>query len=598
MNLLPRSVRSFRFPAGALLALACIALTACAQQVPGSSDGRNPEENLEPAQRPLTLGENPRILPVSTNQGRAPAGPSEAAAATGVANLQYYGGHVISSVRVNVVFWGGNVDATTQAQIGNFYQGVTNSAYFDWLNEYDTSITAVGGQPGTNQHIGRGSYGGSFTITPSVTGNVTNDQIETELAAQIASGALPPNDANSLFMIYFPPGVAISLPDGKGGTASSCQQFCAYHNTMQIQGQSVYYGVIPDLGTDFMCIIGCGTPFDTFNNLTSASSHEMIEAVTDAEVGLAQSVGPPLGWYDFSTDAQGNQRGEIGDICNGQRGSATGPDGTSWVVQKEWSDHDAACIDSRANTAQPPSASITSPAEGQSVSGAVTLTATATANGGATIAKLELFLDNASVGSSTSGAANVSWDSTKSANGSHVVTATATDSAGRTGSAGAIHVTVHNHVPPADYIKNGGFEGAVAFWTLGGKNPIDSVVKAHSGANSMRCGATATVKPNGASFAYQQLTVPDAADSVTLSFWTWSMVTNTTDDSMQALIRDANGATLQTLFNAADNSQAWKQTTLDLSAYRGQTIQIYFNAQGTTAAPTTMWVDDVSVLIK
>lgn len=59
-------------------------------------------------------------------------------------------------------------------------------------------------------------------------------RIQSELAAQITAGHLPApvNDtqgnANSFYMIYFPPGVTINL-DG----FISCQQFCAYHgNTL------------------------------------------------------------------------------------------------------------------------------------------------------------------------------------------------------------------------------------------------------------------------------------------------------------------------------------------------------------------------------
>jgi hypothetical protein len=592
-----RSLLSARPLARALAALACAALTACAQALPDAGDARDAEEHLAPAQRAVTYGEHPHVLKLNRDGAHAPVQGDGAAA--GGPNLQYYGGHVISNVRVNVVFWGGNVDSTVQSQIGAFYQGITDGAYMDWLREYDTDVNAVGGQPGTNQHLGRGSYGGSFTIAPSVSGNVTNDQIQTELARQIASGALPPNDENSIYMIYFPAGVAISLPDGKGGNATSCQQFCAFHNTMQINGRSVYYAVMPDLGSDLLCIVGCGTPFDTFNNTTSASSHELIEAVTDAEVGLAQSYGPPLGWYDTSRDAQGNERGEIGDICNGQRGSATGRDGKAWVVQKEWSNAAGACIDQgSAATPQPPSVTVKSPHEGDTLSGVVTLSATAVGNAGATIAKLEMFVDNAPVGSSTSGTVNLSWDAGKVGNGAHAIAAVATDSAGLTGTSGTVHVVVHNHLPPADYVKNGGFEGSIYRWTTGGKAPIDSVVKAHSGKNSLRCGATPTVKPNGDSFAYQQLTVPAAADSATLTFWTWSTVASTSADYVEALVRDGNGAVLQTVFHAADNSQAWKQQTVDLSAYKGRTIQLYFNAHGTASAPATMWVDDVSVLAR
>ena len=136
---------------------------------------------------------------------------------------------------------------------------------------------------------------------------------------------MPAPTADTLYMVHFPPGVSIDL-DGSG----SCVVFCAYHNTFVHNGVNVYYGVMPDQGGS--CAGGCGTDPSLFNNLTSVSSHELIEAVTDAAVGLATTVGPPLAWYDQTN-------GEIGDICNAQQGSIAG-----YTVQAEWSNKASACI--------------------------------------------------------------------------------------------------------------------------------------------------------------------------------------------------------------------------------------------------------------
>src|ERR1700733_5891420 len=51
----------------------------------------------------------------------------------------YYGGPVISNVKVMAVFWGSAIDATIQKQIGGFYSTTVNSTYFDWLKEYNTT---------------------------------------------------------------------------------------------------------------------------------------------------------------------------------------------------------------------------------------------------------------------------------------------------------------------------------------------------------------------------------------------------------------------------------------------------------------------------
>jgi hypothetical protein len=125
-------------------------------------------------------------------------------------------------------------------------------------------------------------------------------------------------------MVHFPPGVTIT----QGGGAS-CQVFCAYHGTFVHKRKNVYYGVIPDLGG--ACAAGCGGQ-GQLEDTTEATSHELVEAVTDAAVGLAQSLGPPLAWYDDSN-------GEIGDICVGQATTVAG-----YTVQKLWSNAAGACI--------------------------------------------------------------------------------------------------------------------------------------------------------------------------------------------------------------------------------------------------------------
>jgi hypothetical protein len=234
--------------------------------------------------------------------------------------LNYYGGHVISNVKVVPVMWGSNVPSQVATGIGAFYTAVTDSAHFDWLAEYDTNILDWAGDQGTSQHIGRGTATATITIAPSNTAtSITNDQIIAELQGQIAFGQVPKPDASTLYMVHFPAGMKISMPDGNGGTASSCTQFCAYHNTTRATSTipEFFYGVIPNVTSDG-CELGCGPIGGGFDNTTSVASHELIESVTDAEVGLAINNAPPLAWYD----PQG-QDGEIGDICNGSQGTIT-----------------------------------------------------------------------------------------------------------------------------------------------------------------------------------------------------------------------------------------------------------------------------------
>jgi hypothetical protein len=242
--------------------------------------------------------------------------------------LTYRGGPLLQHVKVYTVFWGSGV--ASQAELGQYYTTVTNSAYFDWLSEYDAN----------GMHIGRGSFAGAYTLSsPPGGSSLTNQQIAAAVDAAITAGQLPKNDADSLYMVYFPPGIDITL-DG----SQSCVTFCAFHDTFARQdGSSLYYGVIPDLSG--ACSGGCGQG-TVFQSTTEVSSHEMIEAVTDPGVGLGN-----LAWYDDS-------QGEIGDICNGQAGDVDG-----YQVQLEWSNRNNACIATDPNVPPPSDAGAPPPVD-------------------------------------------------------------------------------------------------------------------------------------------------------------------------------------------------------------------------------------------
>jgi len=74
--------------------------------------------------------------------------------------------------------------------------------------------------------------------------------------------------------------------------AASCSNFCGYH--YEING-TIFYAVMP-----YPDCSGCAGATAVVDALTSTSSHELCEAITDPV--------PGQGWYD-------DRNGEIGDIC-------------------------------------------------------------------------------------------------------------------------------------------------------------------------------------------------------------------------------------------------------------------------------------------
>ena len=84
---------------------------------------------------------------------------ASATSAPAGAHLNYHSGRVVSNMQVVQVIYGTGsylpqVTSTASPSVATFYQGVLNSAYVDWLTEYDTNTQPA---PNSNQIIGRGT---------------------------------------------------------------------------------------------------------------------------------------------------------------------------------------------------------------------------------------------------------------------------------------------------------------------------------------------------------------------------------------------------------------------------------------------------------
>lgn len=252
---------------------------------------------------------NYHVMP--TPEYKALTGRDGEAAAAG--KMNYYGGSVFGNVKVLSVIWGGSVNPTTVAGIPDFTAALVNSTYVDQMSQYHTFRKAVDGRKGTRQLIKRGTYLGQVQITPANTSNNLLDaDVQAELAHQISIGALPAQDLNTLYMVYFPVSVSITLDNLK-----SCRDFGAYHfavNDLQPDVNNLFYAVEPD----------CNYPFST---ITYIASHEFTEAVTDNIPTPGSNPAFPQAWNDSAGF-------EVADKCSGSGTLVAGS--KSWSVTQIW----------------------------------------------------------------------------------------------------------------------------------------------------------------------------------------------------------------------------------------------------------------------
>lgn len=221
--------------------------------------------------------------------------------------LTYRGGQLLSSVQVFNLYigaaWSTGNPKTIAAGLDAFFKFVVTSPLIDQLAEYDVP----------SYKITHGKFLGSKVLSSILPpSSVTDAWMQTTLQQAIAAGgAVPSAGPNVLYFLYLPPGVSLTQGGGK-----SCQAFCGYHDHIN---SKIFYAAMPYANCN-----GCLGGLSTLDALTSTSSHELCEAITDPV--------PGTGWYD-------DANGEIGDICAWETKKIG-----SHAVQKEWSNAQHQCV--------------------------------------------------------------------------------------------------------------------------------------------------------------------------------------------------------------------------------------------------------------
>jgi hypothetical protein len=164
---------------------------------------------------------------------------------------------------------------------------------------------------------------------------------------------------------------------------------------------------------------------------------------------------------------------------------------------------------------------------------------------------------------------------------------------------------------PGDLITNGGFEeGDFTAWTLEGTLPltVQDVVR-HEGTYAAALGdvkETPYLTQPGSALIVQEVAVPSGSGSYTLSFW-YRLKTYDRDETgfFRMQVRDSEGAFLEQPVKLGwkgiippswGEDFGWQHHTLNLSAYQGQTIQLWFETvQATLGQGTWTFVDDVRI---
>jgi hypothetical protein len=210
-----------------------------------------------------------------------------------------------------VSFFGGNLLPQVQAQalyLGNEFTSAPANAQTATLDAFLKDLTGgpyLQALQRAGYNVGPGSaVAGAVDGTALTAGSTISDAfIRARLQADVSGGLLQAPNANTLYVVYVAPDVAVNLGGGQGTTQ---QGILGYHTAfVGANGAPIRYAVVvsPGGAAGNSVLPEAATALD---QQTAVTSHELAEAVTDPDINSNVNNGR-LGWFD-------SQRGEIGDI--------------------------------------------------------------------------------------------------------------------------------------------------------------------------------------------------------------------------------------------------------------------------------------------
>jgi hypothetical protein len=214
------------------------------------------------------------------------------AASYGSGNLIDHGGEQMSGAGFLAIYWNTAVSDSSQTSLGygtireqiNAFAGVF-ADNVNWSNGATADYTVIQ------------QYGSHNTIAPSLTNlgfyldnqptqsKIMDSTIRTYLASLFNKGKLVANP-NTLYGLYFPPGMRVQMTSG----GASCTSFCGYHSHFTYNGMEIKYASFPYLNCSGCSLAGKSVA----DMLTIVTGHEIRESVTDPGSNNKYA------WYDAS----------------------------------------------------------------------------------------------------------------------------------------------------------------------------------------------------------------------------------------------------------------------------------------------------------
>jgi len=224
------------------------------------------------------------------------------------------GSSIIASPQIVTITWPGDSNASTYESFGDAIGG--SSYWTATTSEYGVGPATSG----ASNHI-------RMTETPAA--SMSDADLQTFVinhATTASTSNWPAPSSSIIYVLYLPSTMALSV----SGSDACAQGIGGYHNSATVNGAAVAYAILPHCSTF------------SASDITLSSSHELIEASTDAVPGSGY-----VGFGDsyLAWDILQNFQDEIADACEDYaEANTTNSLGTqqSYGVQRSWTNHGAA----------------------------------------------------------------------------------------------------------------------------------------------------------------------------------------------------------------------------------------------------------------
>src|SRR5215831_9529691 len=191
-----------------------------------------------------------------------------------VPTVSFFGGNLLPHVQAQALYLGNEFSSapanTETATLDAFLKDLTGGPYLQALAR-------------AGYNVGPGSaVAGAVDKTALTAGSTISDAfIRGRLQADVTSGLLQAPNANTLYVVYVEPDVAVNLGGGQGTTQ---QGILGYHTAFAgANGAPIRYAVVASPGgaAGNSVLPEAKTALD---QLTAVTSHELAEAVTDPDI--------------------------------------------------------------------------------------------------------------------------------------------------------------------------------------------------------------------------------------------------------------------------------------------------------------------------